>query len=482
MRLSAIEADFLISALVTERTAVSMRQFDDWFAERRKRSYTIEKIPLDEITGWRFEAGTGNLVHHSDRFFKIQGISVETNFGPIPRWSQPIIFQPEVGILGIIAKKIDGVLHFLLQAKMEPGNIEQVQLAPTVQATKSNFTRVHGGRTTRFLEYFQERNRYRILSDQLQSEQGGRFYHKRNRNVIVEVASTELSDPGEDFCWLTLGQLHALLERENVVNMDARTVLSCIHYHDHSSAPPDVAELAQLLEPLAALGLAAKAPKLELLLSELAVHGGYRDFVEIRSWFTQLKMEYELNVTPIPLNAVEKWTRDRYTYHHEQRRFFSVIGVRVRAEEREVVEWCQPLVEQVDGGIAGFLIKTINGIPHLLVQAKVEPGNFDVLEMAPTVQCITSSYGPNDGRPYLDLFLSPPPSSVLYDRLQSEEGGRFYREANRYMLVQAPADFPVENLDPRYFWMTVGQAAELIKYNNYFNVEARSLIACLDLY
>ena len=46
------------------------------------------------------------------------------------------------------------MLHCLMQAKMEPGNVNPLQLSPTVQATRSNYTQVHRGTGTRYLEYF----------------------------------------------------------------------------------------------------------------------------------------------------------------------------------------------------------------------------------------------------------------------------------------------------------------------------------------
>ncbi len=62
----------------------------------------------------------------------------------------------------------------------------------------------------------------------LQSEQGSWFYRKRNRNMIVEV--TEDVEVRDGFCWVTIGQLHRLLGEHDLVNMDARTVLSCLPF------------------------------------------------------------------------------------------------------------------------------------------------------------------------------------------------------------------------------------------------------------
>ena len=59
-------------------------------------------------------------------------------------WDQPIIIQNEKGILGILKDSVKN--KYLLQAKVEPGNKNRLQLSPTVQATKSNYQRVHGGK------------------------------------------------------------------------------------------------------------------------------------------------------------------------------------------------------------------------------------------------------------------------------------------------------------------------------------------------
>ncbi|CAM5359048.1 GDP-mannose 4,6-dehydratase [Streptomyces cyaneofuscatus] len=91
-----------------------------------------------------------------------------------PAWHQPIIVQPEVGILGILVKEFDGVPHFLMQAKMEPGNSNLLQISPTVQATRSNYTKAHKGADVRYLEYFRGPRQGRVLADVLQSEHQAR--------------------------------------------------------------------------------------------------------------------------------------------------------------------------------------------------------------------------------------------------------------------------------------------------------------------
>ena len=50
------------------------------------------------------------------------------------------------------------------------------------------------------------------------------------------------------------------------------------------------------------------------------------------------------------------------------------------------------MIEPAQEGICAFVCKEINGILHFAVQAKLECGNFDIIEFAPTVQCLTGNY------------------------------------------------------------------------------------------
>jgi oxidase EvaA len=78
-----------------------------------------------------------------------------------------------------------------------------------------------------YLAYFLNAENKKIIVDQLQSEQGARFYKKRNRNIIIEIPSTEKVIVLENYCWLTLGQIKRLLSQNNIINMDTRSVLAC---------------------------------------------------------------------------------------------------------------------------------------------------------------------------------------------------------------------------------------------------------------
>jgi oxidase EvaA len=75
--------------------------------------------------------------------------------------------------------------------------------------------------------------------------------------------------------------------------------------------------------------------------------------------------------------------------------------------------------------------------------------------------------------------LSANKDQIIFDTLQSEEGGRFYKEQNRNMLVLA-GDEISEELPENYIWMTLNQLYTFLKFNNYLNIQARSLIAAIS--
>ncbi|MEU8751210.1 NDP-hexose 2,3-dehydratase family protein [Streptomyces chartreusis] len=420
---------------------------DEWLAGRaRAHRFRVERRPLGALDGWSFAEGTGNLVHHTGKFFSVEGLHVTLSEGSVRSWQQPIIRQPEVGILGILAKEFDGVLHVLMQAKMEPGNRNVLQLSPTVQATRSNYSTVHRGSRVKYLEYFAGADRALVHADVLQSEHGSWFYRKANRNMLVEAGPDTDVPVDDDFCWLTLGQLGELLRRDNLVNMDARTVIACF-------PPVHTSEGA--------------------LLSD----------AELQSWFTVERSRHDVDMRRIPLNRVEGWHRGDDVVERPDGRYFRVVGVRVEAGNREVTGWDQPLFEPTGTGVTAFLYRRIGGVPHLLVNAKVEAGFLDTVELAPTVQANPGNWEhlpPAERPPFLDLALDAPADRVRYAAIHSEEGGRFLNAESRYLFIET--DDTETPLDPPagYQWATPGQLGALTAHGHYVNVQARTLLSCID--
>lgn len=449
LRRSAAAVDSGVTALGDVRT-----QLDERTAAQRMR---VNRIAFSELRGWRFAPDTQDLVHDSGGFFSVEGLHVQMPQGVVPEWSQPILHQPETAILGVLAKEFDGVLHFLMQAKAEPGNRRGVQISPTVQATRSNYTQVHKGRAVPYVEYFRQADGKSVVVDVRLSEQGTWFYRKRNRNIVVEVPPDEEVESRPGYYWLTLGQLHSLLAEDDLVNMDARSVLACLPY---SSLDPEDSALAGGSRPL----------------------GSVHDMESVLKWLNRVRAEKEGRARLVPLGEVDGWCRLPDRISHESGRFFDIVAVEVEAHGREIASWTQPLLAPRGTGVAAFLLRYIDDVPHVLVQARTEPGYVDVAELGPSVQFNPSNHlvlPPSAAQPLVKEVLEAPAERIRFDALLSEEGGRFHHALNRYLIVEAdPAAATPEPESHR--WIAVHQLIELMRHAGYVNVEARTLVAALN--
>ncbi|MGH3929435.1 MAG: NDP-hexose 2,3-dehydratase family protein [Pseudonocardiaceae bacterium] len=412
----------------------------EWINRRRATTpYTVQRIPLATVPRWAADTVTGDLVHHSGRFFAVRGLEVTSTTDHPLNWAQPILDQPEIGVLGILCRPApDGAYEFLLQAKMEPGNVNLVQLSPTLQATFSNYSRVHGGRAPHYLEHFDGTVPGKVIADTVQPETGTRFWKKRNRNVIIEL---ERDPPVADgFRWIHQQVLERLLLVDDLVNMDARSVLSTLP----NFAPRPTASVE-------------------------------RKISELRRW---IRVDRRI----IPLNQVQGWIADGDCIRHESQTFFEVVGVRVIAAEREVASWGQPLLLHRGLGLAALFSRADAGVRRYLFQAKFEAGNHHLLELGPTVSVFDyqSRYERGVDVPYLREYMDLPKSAVLVSTVQSEEGGRFWDLRNRYVIVDV-TDFVGLPRHESFVWLARDEIKSCLECDCLVSSEARSLILYADL-
>jgi len=419
---------------------------------RRNASLEAMLVPLDAIDGWQRNPLDGNICHRTGRFFSVIGIHcrhrVERNE---LEWDQPIIEQPETGILGILARTVNGTLHFCLQAKVEPGNIGTIQLSPTVQATYSNYTGAHGGTTPLFLEHFMSPPGSRLLFARMQSEDGGRFMYKSNRNMIVLADEGLPVDLPEGFIWLTLQQIAGLIQRGNLVNACVRSILSgLVSVVSVTSATPGTSCCEELRDAL--------------------------------QWLDDRRAANHMQSRRIGLNDLREWgIDDKGFFSHREQRFFRVVGLRVSSEGREVGRWGQPIIENASPGIIGLLTRNgLNG-RELLMQAKAEAGNRNTIQLGPTVQFTQGNYEGSFKlhKPFLyDEFSRPASCAVLHESRQTEEGARFFREHHLHRVLMLP-DGAKLDIPADYRWFSLEHVGFMLHLGEQVNSCARSILACL---
>ena len=212
----------------------NLLQVKSWFIGKRSScDMEIEDIPLNEVKGWCTDQKTGNVYHESKDFFVVHGVRVttssrETDVG----WDQPILEQVGLdgGILGLIRKRFKGVPHYLCEAKVEPGNYGKVQISPSLQATHANLKKAHAGRRPYFADYFESPenfNNFNVLYEAWLAEDGGRLHLKRNKGILLEIPEDfKLDLPNDNFAWLSLYQIKALMLEDAWINPHIRGILA----------------------------------------------------------------------------------------------------------------------------------------------------------------------------------------------------------------------------------------------------------------
>ena len=430
----------------------------EWIRQRNRETHvSIFKNKLEDSTSWFYDAEEGVIRTQNRSFFSICGLIMRGG-----EWEQPIILQEEIGYLGILCKEFDGIMYFLMQAKIEPGNVNKIQISPTIQATKSNFTQKHGGAQPAYLDYFLHAEQHQIIIDQIQSEQSSRFWKKRNRNIIVCVQEEVPLLPTHR--WMTLGQIKALMRYDNLVNMDTRTVLSCIPFSQYC-----IQEEGE-----------ERSFKDRGLYRSVFYGDGKNHLPEIYRVVNNCKMFDETGYQLVPLTALQSWHMEDNEFVCDHPWPFKVIFCDISIEGREVRHWTQPLFEARGSATFGLLMCEENGVLKFIVRPRVEPGCFDKVELGPTVQYEAGAAPAQDNVSLLLMKKLKQSRDVIFDTMLSEEGGRFYHEQNRNVLIRVSPE-ELGELPQDCFLVDYRTLNQLIQVNNTVNIQLRNLLSLLEV-
>ncbi len=203
-----------------------------WFLKKRKKpGIKVKNIPLHECEEWDYDKKKGRYFHTSGEFFIVEGLRIkDTHSREVDCWDQPILTQVgyKGGILGIIRKRFNGIPHYLIEAKLEPGNYKYVQLSPTLQATFSNLRRAHRGRKPRYMEFFgsKKNKRTKVLLKKWGAEDGGRLNRKRNLSMLVEIPENQKIKLTNEFIWMSMWQIKECLKFDSWINPHIRGIIS----------------------------------------------------------------------------------------------------------------------------------------------------------------------------------------------------------------------------------------------------------------
>lgn len=391
-------------------------------------------MPLGDSRHWALR--DGSISHDTGRFFSITGLTWNDNGH---QYAQPFIDQPEIGILGFIARRREPSNELLCYAKSEPGNVGLVQLAPTCQATRSNIDRAHGGALPPYAELFTRRSGH-SLSASLQSEQGSRFLGKRNLNTVV---FEDIPCQSPTHRWVSLDTFARMLAEDFCVNTDARSVICSTDWAQLFGRP-----LFQAADDFSRRLLASYASEV--------------NSSRIEDIQTTIRSAQARAVTArrCAVDQLEGW---RFDPDHEQTLdggWGSILHIRIHSASREVTDWDQPIFSTQGEGRQTLLCAERDGLLHFGFRLRWEPGLYNRVELAPTLT----------GRDHAEALTGTTHLSVA----QSDEGGRFFHDVTLFSVVEIDA----VTSDPDLVWLTLTELQQLLPLGH-FNNEARSAISLI---
>ena len=416
------------------------QKIKNWLKKQKKKhKLKIKVIKLKDIDKWKID--NSKIYHKTKKFFKIVGIKVLTNFNK-KNWDQPMIVQNEVGILGII--KNTKTNKYLLQSKVEPGNINKLQLAPTVQATKSNYSRVHGGKKVPYINYFLKSKK---TIPSLQSEQGFRYLNKFNSNILLKTSKFIEIKP--EFYWFNKNEIKELIKIRNIINMDTLSVFSSFMTKVKKDYP-------------------------------------INSIRKIYDWVKINNKKFFMKTKIVDLIKLKDWTYNSTKIEHKKKKHFSIIGINASTNKREIKNWSQPIIKGKEMAFAGFIKTKFNNIEHYLCRYTLKPGlksgGISCTVNTSDINNYSKNHTLNSNEKYFIkkyFFSQYSKKNIIYDNILSDEGGRFYQCQIRYMISKLlyPDSIKIPN---NYIWISHNQIVDMIR-DQKLDIEARLLFACANL-
>jgi len=406
----------------------------DWLKSQKKNNkIRIRKKKIDLLKDWILKDNI--IFHKSKNFFSIKAFLFQQKN---KKRFQPLIHQKEHGILGIIKQNKKGKDYYLLQSKIEPGNINGIQISPTVQATKSNYLRKHGGKKTLFLNYFlKQQKKIKIVSKIKLSEQGSRFLNKKNWNILLETDKINIPLK-KNYCWLTKENIRYLINKKNMLNMDTISVLSS----------------------------AIKKNLNENLITSNN---------NLKNRLNQFDKKIKSTRKIISFDNLKGWKIKKNSISDIKKKYFSIFFIDVIANLREVNKWEQPILSDHSSSLNGFLVSKINNTKHYLLKIINEPG-FDQSKYTSTIFEKNFNLNSRKNIKFLSFFKK---NNCLMNLVNSDEGGRFLNNQTRN-LINEIKDYKKINLNKNFIWASHNQVIDLIKQNK-ITIEARNLFACYNI-
>lgn len=406
------------------------------FLDESRSGFVVEPISLAQMRSWSMAEGA--LSHVSGGFFSVVGAQVDLA-GAVRE--ALFLYQPQSAINGLLTCVRDGRRYVLLQARAEPGNLGCAQYGPTLQSTPANYLRLHGGKTSPYIDLFTRFHpALRILHDSMQLDLGERYLFKSKRVIVAQCPA---GFPAEDgFIWVAVDVISQAVACPTFLNTDLRALLAVWQW-DAEAGDAGCAPVSHHVAH--SMGLPPRASVLARVVGGLGAGIAPYRFVGI----PQLN---DWRVTDRGIVGQAATCEIDVGYFH------------VEARRREVAAWQQPLIVSRTRGHARLACRMADGVLEVLVTLGAEAG-------LQTGRAVLPSLLRYPGAAHAD---PQPCGRVLLQTTESDEGGRFYRNASTYELVLAPPGYEANGI-----WLRVSEVKRLLALSNVCAIQLRCLVSFL---
>ena len=130
----------------------------------------------------------------------------------------------------------------------------------------------------------------------------------------------------------------------------------------------------------------------------------------------------------------------------------------------------------------GIIRSRIDNVPHYLLEAKFEPGNYGFVQLSPTLQATFANINKKHGgrKPYFtELFVNrenDPKVEVLFEAWLSEDGGRLDRKRNKGILINVDYD-EIKLPNDNFKWLSLYQIKKLIHEDAFVSPHVRGILS-----
>ena len=202
----------------------------------------------------------------------------------------------------------------------------------------------------------------------------------------------------------------------------------------------------------------------------------------LNKWKISLIKKYYLNNKIINLESMRDWSVTKKKISHKKNNYFSIIGIKVKTNKREVTNWSQPIIMGSKMAFAGYLIKKFKNTNHYLCRYILKPGSKTGTFTCSANTSKFSGYKKNkeltnfQKKLISKYFINS--NDVVYDNILSDEGGRFYHSQIKYMACRLDKNQDIE-LPECYIWLSQNQIINLINKQK-IDIEARLLFGLIN--